>query len=1094
MRKQLLSLALAALLTPAFNVAAQADPAISVVWRTGKSEALNAATGFDATLVDWNNFQTPYTNSEKGSGVTRDIAVSDGKLYTVNMHTMSIAEITPEGLVDRYKLPTLASVDFDKVVNEAAGPVTYKDYYGTAIGADQAGHFIVGHFFTKVPWCVLVWTVYDPATGTGITKTISTAEFPANFTIGRVDVVGRVLGDLSEEAIFYIAPGGATMLNNVNITTPAVLPVHVISGTSSRDCDVYVDPTEIITVNPIGANSVNFAQPFVSTIDEYLVDGYPAPAFAYNNGAYYATYADGKLTNDAVKYLPVTASGGYTGFDTFKLNGKRYYAKMTTVNGAPLGCVITDENGAVVAKYGDTDFTPNGGYGIVECEPQDNGTCDVYLFNGGNGDGAAVKLNFDPAKAGEPVAPSIAGESAENPYKITTPADLVQLVDNPTGLRDLYITFENDIDMDGVAFTPLFANGYLAPNVHIDGKNHVIKNLAISDKGGRQASLLGYLKGEVRNLGFVNFQGTVVNTTSAWGSSGALTGYASFNGYPAVVENCFATGTMVGWLAGGLVGTVTAEPDQANHLTVRDCYTNVSIQGCMATSGCGGLVGDVYSGTPWGFTGHAYKPVTVEVYNCYAAGDVLGNGTSGVGGLVGGRTGAPNSNLKADNVVCWSNVIKGTRAGAIFSQAEATVTNAKVWDKTLVNGNAVDGAVAASDLQSTVTAWTAYNDRLNDGYPVLAWQEANGEGEIVLQPNGTPEAPFHIASADDLQTWGRLMSPGDTYIVFDNDIDMKDVYYAAPLNDNNFSGVYLHIDGKNHVISNLTVDSSKPYPSLIGVFMGEIRNLGFDNFTIEGQHGNVAAIGSYVGHVSYPGTTVVDNVFVKGNITGAGYAGGFGGYCNGDATISNSYFIGEVNALQAGGVYGTLVVPKKNDVFTANSVKVENVYVSGKVSGAKVAGIIGDIPGALVDDVQVADKYELSNVGVISAEIIPSAVDGAEGAPYFTGVAPVMNNCFISEVMIGETAQTDDKSFDDAVAAVVAWPAFGDNVDPVNDLPRLKWETKSASGIDDIVVDQPADADAPAVYYNLQGVQVANPSTGIYIVRRGNKVTKELVR
>ena len=37
-------------------------------------------------------------------------------------------------------------------------------------------------------------------------------------------------------------------------------------------------------------------------------------------------------------------------------------------------------------------------------------------------------------------------------------------------------------------------------------------------------------------------------------------------------------------------------------------------------------------------------------------------------------------------------------------------------------------------------------------------------------------------------------------------------------------------------------------------------------------------------------------------------------------------------------------------------------------------------------------------------------------------------------------------------------------------------------------------SDAPAVYYNLQGVQVKNPENGIYIVRRGNKVTKELIR
>ena len=35
-----------------------------------------------------------------------------------------------------------------------------------------------------------------------------------------------------------------------------------------------------------------------------------------------------------------------------------------------------------------------------------------------------------------------------------------------------------------------------------------------------------------------------------------------------------------------------------------------------------------------------------------------------------------------------------------------------------------------------------------------------------------------------------------------------------------------------------------------------------------------------------------------------------------------------------------------------------------------------------------------------------------------------------------------------------------------------------------------AENNAPAVYYNLQGIKVANPENGIYIVKQGNKVTK----
>ncbi|MBQ7041826.1 MAG: hypothetical protein IJN66_03860 [Muribaculaceae bacterium] len=47
------------------------------------------------------------------------------------------------------------------------------------------------------------------------------------------------------------------------------------------------------------------------------------------------------------------------------------------------------------------------------------------------------------------------------------------------------------------------------------------------------------------------------------------------------------------------------------------------------------------------------------------------------------------------------------------------------------------------------------------------------------------------------------------------------------------------------------------------------------------------------------------------------------------------------------------------------------------------------------------------------------------------------------------------------------------------------------NGIEDIVVD---DVEGAAKYYNLQGVEIANPENGLYIVKRGNKVSKELVK
>lgn len=50
---------------------------------------------------------------------------------------------------------------------------------------------------------------------------------------------------------------------------------------------------------------------------------------------------------------------------------------------------------------------------------------------------------------------------------------------------------------------------------------------------------------------------------------------------------------------------------------------------------------------------------------------------------------------------------------------------------------------------------------------------------------------------------------------------------------------------------------------------------------------------------------------------------------------------------------------------------------------------------------------------------------------------------------------------------------------------------KNKSAVSDIIAE---DADAPVVYYNLQGVRVANPSNGLYIRVQGKKATKVLVR
>ncbi len=57
-------------------------------------------------------------------------------------------------------------------------------------------------------------------------------------------------------------------------------------------------------------------------------------------------------------------------------------------------------------------------------------------------------------------------------------------------------------------------------------------------------------------------------------------------------------------------------------------------------------------------------------------------------------------------------------------------------------------------------------------------------------------------------------------------------------------------------------------------------------------------------------------------------------------------------------------------------------------------------------------------------------------------------------------------------------------------ITKVLLKPAATVGIDTIAVDE----NAPVEYYNLQGVRVANPESGIYVVRQGNKVSKVLVK
>lgn len=71
------------------------------------------------------------------------------------------------------------------------------------------------------------------------------------------------------------------------------------------------------------------------------------------------------------------------------------------------------------------------------------------------------------------------------------------------------------------------------------------------------------------------------------------------------------------------------------------------------------------------------------------------------------------------------------------------------------------------------------------------------------------------------------------------------------------------------------------------------------------------------------------------------------------------------------------------------------------------------------------------------------------------------------------------------------------NLESASRVARTIPVPDNTTGVEEVISDNVAgtdDAGAPAVYYNLQGVRVDNPSDGIYIRIQGKSVSKVLVR
>lgn len=322
--------------------------------------------GWDGNDPNWES-----EDAIKAEPCPRFATARNGRFYTVDMRSMSIAEITPEGeIVPLYKLPSLEG----RVINGVP------DYYGCAISSDDAGNFLIGHLFTKND-TYRVWTVYDPKTGKAKHFDIELPE--GEGSNGRIDNIGRVVGDLTKDAYVYVAPKATA-----NLDTQKALIIH-FTGNSDVD-NVTATPTMSKGMYMAGSgNTGSTIQPKYATVAEMEgvdlndtfywyskvggIGQWNQDLFTFINGDFSVNYCQNWNNASALN-----------GFDTFILGDKRYFVVGFAGEGEKQNnqhIAIFDENNNRIAEWNNPDYTSSYGYITITAVPVNDKQVNIYLYN-----------------------------------------------------------------------------------------------------------------------------------------------------------------------------------------------------------------------------------------------------------------------------------------------------------------------------------------------------------------------------------------------------------------------------------------------------------------------------------------------------------------------------------------------------------------------------------------------------------------------------------------------------------------------------------------------------------------------------------------
>lgn len=558
----------------------------------------------------------------------------------------------------------------------------------------------------------------------------------------------------------------------------------------------------------------------------------------------------------------------------------------------------------------------------------------------------------------------MAGTGTESdPFVLKTAADMQEisgLLANAGEVR--YFSMANDIDLDGIAWTPIVTAAANKP-MYFEGNNHVISNLAVTAVNG-YAGFFGEFSGTMKNVKFSNPVITAPDVASYVGTAVSRAGRFA----TAVLDNVDVSGAAftvgpfaspTGLLIGDVFGSV--------NVTKCDVAGSITYGGINNQNRVGGLIGDIIGKGNDEIT-DCTTDVTINVTtkNARVAAGFIGRLYNAAGKTV-------IKNSKAAGTITMNAGLFGAGfIGAGFKTFEITDCSTSVslsgvsnYNGGFIganNANAADSFIKKCSATGAVTLVAAQYGGAFFGdiqYPIVlencyATGKVSGTtnalcrvggfcGDVTNAASGSTLTDCHYIGEVDLTTGVAAtawLGVGGFIGTCDATIEFTRCYTGGSLavSEGKVAAGFIGLQSKPATIKNC-------YSTMAVNHQGVSQYVG-------GLLGRVTGAGTIVENSYYSGTITTG---VKGTNAGCSLVGGILGGAEAILSIKNCYSTGSiVNANDGvGGIVGQLA---------KYVISVENCYSTMEIGGVSgLGGIIGKASNAAaISNPALASTYTVS--------------------------------------------------------------------------------------------------------------------------------------